>query len=434
MNKRKITSYSLDDAINFYCQNADAILMVDSSEDKYHTIKKTGIFTNIIKEDGNYKDLIETLWFHFNNTQDKIIQDYKVFIPTFGRFEGKYSKKLNLYMEEDSQIHVVQMTIYPIGEEQYLFTMDELDNSAYIQEFMTENKVKTIQNIYLFSMYIDLVQNTTSSISITEISDDVVNSIISYSDWRMMIVNMFQDEDKATFLERSEPEYLKANIAPGRTSSFDLPMMNLEGKFIWVKLTFSRAETKNAEDYRYVFMVQDINESSMKLFEELKKYESLASVDPLTTVYNHGRMETEIKNALDYVTKQNMPASCMILDIDHFKNVNDNYGHSVGDNTLKNFAGALLDYLKEKNSTVGRWGGEEFVVVCYDQDLEHAEIKAEKIRNMIGEMDFPSAGNITCSIGVTEIKDNDTLDSAFERMDKALYQAKSEGRNCVRVL
>ncbi len=73
-------------------------------------------------------------------------------------------------------------------------------------------------------------------------------------------------------------------------------------------------------------------------------------------------------NALDYRKKQEKAVCAMILDIDYFKDVNDRFGHSTGDHTLKRFAQILLDYVREKNATVGRWGGEEFVVVCYGRD------------------------------------------------------------------
>ncbi|MCR5743946.1 MAG: GGDEF domain-containing protein [Lachnospiraceae bacterium] len=433
MDKKDISKYQDRDASMLFGQNVDAIIMVDATNNRYHSIIRNGFFERFIDEDGDYNELVETLWFHFNNTQDRVIQDYKVFIPTFGKFKGKYSKKLKLFFEGDSQLHIVQMTVYPVGYEQYMFVMDELDNSEYIQEFMTRKKVSTIQNTYLFSMYIDLVQNTTSSISITEISDETVNSSISYTDWRMMIVNMIGPDDQKLFLERSDPEYLKANFVPGRTSSFDCLMMNLEGKYIWVKLIFSRAETRYDDDYRFVFMVQNIHENTVELMDELKKYEEMASKDSLTNLYNHGRMETELKNAMDYRKKQGA-VSVMILDIDYFKNVNDTFGHSVGDVTLKYFARELLDYVKDKNAAVGRWGGEEFVIVGYDRSISSMAEMAEEVREIVFSTDFPVVGQITCSIGVTELGENDSPDDTFNRMDKALYQAKTDGRNCVRVL
>ena len=426
----KITAKETEDYIK---SNLDAVLFVDAKSDTYKTLLKRGMFTDFIDDTGSYNALIEKLWFHLSDSRDKITDDYKVFIPTYGRFSGKYSRRLKIV--ENDIPYAIQMTIYPIDENYYFILLDELDNSEYMKDFFTSEKVTTIQNTYLFSMYVDLFKDSTSSISITEVSDETVHSSVKYSEWRHMIVNMIWPDDQELFMERTDPEYLKKNIMPGRTSSFDCLMQNLEGKFIWVKLIFSRAETNNSEeDFRYVFMVQDIHENSVQLMSTLKKYEELASKDALTDVFNHGRIETEIFNAIEIVARTDRSVSIMMFDIDYFKNVNDKYGHAVGDMTLKHFAYLLSDYFKNINAVVGRWGGEEFVAVCYDADRNVTLGYAEDIRERIAGEEFKVAGNVTCSSGITQIKKDDDLGSAFDRMDKALYKAKSDGRNCVREL
>ena len=422
---------TLEVAAEFVKNNVDAVLVVDIKTNTYKSIIKKGIFEDIIDETGDYPDLIQKLWFHLNDGNESITEDYQVFIPAFGEFTGKYSKRLKINYNGD--IHAANMMIYPVNNEVYFIVLDELDNSEKAQEFLTNEKVKSIQNTYLFSMYIDLVKNETSSISITEISDDTVHSQIKYTDWRMMIVNMIWPDDQALFLERTDPEYLKNNFKPGRTSSFDCLMQNLEGKYIWVKLTFSRAETNNLEeDFRYVFMVQDIHENSVQLMSTLKKYEELASKDTLTDIFNHGRIETELHNAIEIVGRTGRDISIMMYDLDFFKTVNDKYGHAVGDMTLKHFSHMLRHYYKDKNAVLGRWGGEEFVVVCYDSDSEKANFFAEETRTIVSEEEFKVIGKVTCSVGYTQIKKDDGFNLAFDRMDKALYKAKADGRNCVR--
>lgn len=327
------------------------------------------------------------------------------------------------------------MTIYPIIDNNiYMFILDELDNSEYIQEFLTNEKINSIQNSYLFSMYVDLIKDTTHSISVTEISDEPINSAeLKYTDWRLMIVNMIWYEDRPLFLERTDPDYLKKNLAPGRTTSFDCQMQNLEGEYIWVKLIFSRAETNNNDDFRFVFMVQDIHESSLELLSTLKKNEELASKDSLTGVYNRGRIETELHNAIKNRKENEKALSVMMMDIDHFKTINDIYGHSIGDITLKHFVAIVCDFLKPYNIKIGRWGGDEFIAVCYDISTPELMAIAENMRIKISEEIFEAAGNITCSIGITEINQSDNVKEAFERVDKATYAAKSSGRNRVMV-
>jgi diguanylate cyclase (GGDEF)-like protein len=124
----------------------------------------------------------------------------------------------------------------------------------------------------------------------------------------------------------------------------------------------------------------------------------------------------------------------MMLDIDFFKHVNDTYGHSVGDMTLKRFASIISHYFTDGRAVVGRWGGEEFVAICYDTDLDKLTEIADALRIKISTEHFKAVGNITCSIGVTQLVAEDTTDSAFNRIDKALYDAKSSGRDCTKIL
>ena len=432
MESKNLYEYTINDVPAILADNVDAIVIVDPSIDAYKSVLRRGMFVKFLKESGIYHDLILDLWFHFNDSNEKVVGDYQIFADNTGVFKNKYSRRLKIVLEEEKVSHLVQLTVYPFDNaSKYIFVMDEFNDNESLQESLTTKKINTIQNTYLFSMYIDLVADTTSSINVTEISDDVVNYNLKYSDWRMMIVNMIWPEDQEQFLRRTDPEYLKKNFTPGRTSSYDCMMRNLEGKFIWVKLIFSRAKTFSEDDYRFVFMVQDINDNSMELMSTLQKYEEKAIKDPLTNVYNHGEMETQLNSALAYRQKSDNAVSFMMIDLDHFKSVNDNYGHSVGDTTLKHFANLMREFAAEKKIMAGRWGGEEFVIVCRDVNGEAALALAEEFRKKVEEYQFPEIYHITCSIGVTEISKEDDFTEAFNRLDKAMYASKHNGRNMV---
>ena len=435
MASKSLYDYTINDVIGLIIENVDAVVLVDPSIDAYKSIVRHGMFETFLKESGIYHDLILDLWFHFNDSNEKVAGDYQIFADSTGIFKSKYSRRLKLYLEGEEKPHLVQLTVYPFDDAgKYIFLMDEFIDSESLEESITTKKINTIQNSYLFSMYIDLVADTTSSINVTEISDDVVNYNLKYSDWRMMIVNMIWPEDQEQFLRRTDPEYLKKNFTPGRTSSYDCMMRNLEGNFIWVKLTFSRAKTFNEDDYRFVFMVQDINDTSREMLSTLQQYEEKAIKDPLTNVYNHGEIEAQFNSSLQYRQKSDNPVSFMMIDLDHFKQINDNYGHAVGDTTLKTFAGILREFAAENKLMAGRWGGEEFVVVCRDRDGNAAYEMAEDFRKKVEEHRFPDILQITCSIGVTELAKNDTSEEAFTRVDKAMYESKQNGRNKVTLL
>ena len=426
-----MSDYTKETVSNLLFEKIDAIIIVDANEDKYRTIKKNGLFETFLQEEGNYKSLVEKLWFHFSNKSDKIADDYHVFIPMIGQFKGKYVDRIKISI--DDKIHLIQIAIYPLDEIQskYMFLMDELDNSESLRVFLTDKKIDTIQSSFLFSMYVDLVKDIAYSINVTEISSNPQSYDLKYTDWRMMIVNMIWPDDQKLFLERTDPEYLKNNLTPGQTTSFDCQMKNLKGVFIYVKLIFSRANTSNNDDFRFVFMVQDIHENSIKLFDTLRKYEELASKDPLTSIFNHGRIETEIRNAIDRFNTKGHIASFMMLDIDYFKKVNDEFGHSVGDQVLKQFVKEVHDFLEPYDIKMGRWGGEEFVCVCYNMDINQIHKIADELREKIAGVEFEKCGKLTCSVGLTDITAGDTAEIVFDRVDKSMYEAKTNGRNCV---
>lgn len=421
--------YTKESVSDLLFSKIDAIIIVDAEKDSFNTVKKQGIFEKLVEDEGSYKSLVEKLWFHLNDNPKKIADDYHVFIPMIGQFKGKYVDRINLSLEE--KIHQVQISIYPIDDTctKYIFILDELDNSEYMRDFSTARKLDTMQNTFLFSMYVDLIKNISYSINVTELSDNPQNYDVKYTDWRMMIVNMIWPDDQKLFLERTDPEWLKKNLEPGRATSFDCQMKNLEGVFIWVKLIFSRAATTNEDDFRFVFMVQNIHENHMKLFDTLKRYEELASKDPLTDIFNHGRIETEISNSIEGFNSDGKPVSFMMLDIDFFKKVNDEFGHSVGDFVLKAFVKVVNDFITPYEMVIGRWGGEEFVCVCYGMNLEQLKPIAENLRKAVEAAEFEKNIKITCSIGLTEVTKGDTAQIIFDRVDHAMYEAKTGGRN-----
>ncbi len=435
MINKTLEDYTSEDLLILLNENVDAIVMVDTTDKKYRAITRKNIFVDLLDETGDYDDLIQKLWFHLGNSQEEITEDYKAFIAYYGEFKGKYSRRLKVFLEGNTAPYVIQMNVYPIeGTDKYVFAMDVLDDEEVVEDIMTTRKVNTIQNTYLFSMFVDLVKDSTSSISVTEISEDTIKSSIKYSQWRLMTVNMIWPDDQEQFLKLTDPEYLRANLDQGRTNTFDCMMKNLEGTYIWVKLIFSRVQTLSDRDFKFVFMVQDINDDVTERMATLKKYEELVLVDPLTGLFNHGGIKTEIQNAINIYQNGGDTISLMMIDLDNFKKINDNYGHSVGDATLKALADVLKSFAQDKHASVGRWGGEEFVTVLSGVSDDEALEYAEDLRKTVAAADFGEAGHITCSVGISQLGDDDSFDDLFNRMDKAMYSSKTAGRNRVTVL
>ncbi|MDD5373402.1 MAG: diguanylate cyclase [Sulfurimonas sp.] len=167
------------------------------------------------------------------------------------------------------------------------------------------------------------------------------------------------------------------------------------------------------------------------LLNKSKKYEAMASTDPLTGLYNRNKFLELYLSSYKTMAERDNSMSLIIIDIDYFKKINDAYGHNVGDEVLVKISQELQKTLRNID-IVCRWGGEEFVILLPATDIDNALFLAEKLRVHIEELNIDKIGRVTASFGVTRVVKDDDLRSIIERADKALYEAKASGRNCVK--
>jgi diguanylate cyclase (GGDEF)-like protein len=161
--------------------------------------------------------------------------------------------------------------------------------------------------------------------------------------------------------------------------------------------------------------------------------EKHAVTDSLTGMINHEHVFTELKKALSQSQSDQVPLCIVMADIDHFKRVNDNYGHLAGDGVLKEVAKRIKGSLRGFD-IVGRYGGEEFLLILHRAELATARMVAERIRSRIAAtpIDLPKEIlDVTISMGVAMAKSDESVNSLVERADRALYNAKENGRNQV---
>lgn len=174
--------------------------------------------------------------------------------------------------------------------------------------------------------------------------------------------------------------------------------------------------------------------SHLKLKRAHDRLQKIANHDQLTGLYNRRYWFSTFEDEFERSRRYGNPLSVMILDLDHFKEINDTYGHPAGDTVLEAFATILNDTLRESD-VCARYGGEEFAVLLPETNVSSARDTAERIRTYVEEKDFETdAGTIsvTVSIGLTEFSDNvPNLDDLLKQADKALYEAKDRGRNRV---
>lgn len=427
----ELENYDIDKTMDIIREQSDGLYIVDIDNDVYRALQQSEQFKTIFGDDGKYSDMFRVLMFHFNKSPDQIIDGYLKFIPEVKSFNGKYGRVIKIF-NGDEPI-VVLMGVYPLSETgKYLMMLTSLDDCEYMEDVQTKAKEAVIQEGYLFTMYVNLDEDLCYSIDVTEMdSASQKYNNLKYSKWRNIIVNMIHIDDKAMFISNTEPEYIKNRLKNRKSMSFECQMQNLQGVYKWIRLTFSKIQSLIDNEFKFVYMVQDIHESSIRLLRDVKKLEDISNHDALTGVYNHGKIEDELYRYVELGKSKTGLLSLMMLDIDYFKNTNDTYGHAIGDEVLRNLSSAIMHYTQNNDIVIGRWGGDEFFGICDNCNIDKTYELAEGLRKLIEENEFILDRNMTCSIGVIEVGLNEAARAAFERVDNALYRAKKSGRNCV---
>lgn len=174
----------------------------------------------------------------------------------------------------------------------------------------------------------------------------------------------------------------------------------------------------------------DLAEAHAELAFKNQLLERLTVTDPLTGLFNRRKFDEVFSQECERALRTQQPLSLILVDIDHFKSVNDVYGHPMGDRLLVTFADILRQGVRSVDM-VARWGGEEFVILCPSTSLASACTVAENIRHMVADHDFVGVGHKTCCLGVADFRPGEAHQAVVQRADEALYRAKNGGRNQV---
>ncbi len=175
----------------------------------------------------------------------------------------------------------------------------------------------------------------------------------------------------------------------------------------------------------------ELSEINNMLEDQNQEYKIMASTDPLTGLYNRYKFSELYQASYASMLQSQNDLSIVLLDIDYFKRINDTYGHNIGDQVLIQMAHVLLRTLRNID-IVCRWGGEEFIVFLPTASLVKAYTVSEKLRVSIEAFEIDIVGSVTASFGVSQVHEGDEMRDAIDRADKALYLAKSSGKNCVK--
>lgn len=198
-------------------------------------------------------------------------------------------------------------------------------------------------------------------------------------------------------------------------------MKDSQGELHTLSIKIDKLET---ESNLYVIVLSDITVIQKKA----ELFKKRANIDSLTGAFTRQRFNELYNFEFSRSTRYFSPLSILFLDIDHFKEVNDNYGHDIGDEILKHFTQLISQNIREFDK-LARWGGEEFILMLPQTNVNDAYRFAEKIRQIIETSHFDKIKKITCSIGVSMLKKGDDTESLIKRADIGVYKAKNSGRN-----
>lgn len=225
---------------------------------------------------------------------------------------------------------------------------------------------------------------------------------------------------------------LAETISDGKPREAEVYMHHKNGHRIPVSVRISTLTDRDGNIIGGIELFKDISHQAANELR-VKELEKIALVDNLTQLANRNYIDRELQARFAERQRFNVPFGILFIDIDHFKRINDNHGHDVGDDVLKFVANTFVTNARPFD-LYGRWGGEEFVGIIPNINSDELESLGNRLRSLI-ENSYIIHENeklhVTISIGATLVNENDTIGSLFKRVDTLLYKSKSAGRNCL---
>lgn len=244
----------------------EAIYTLNIQDETYEVLQASDFFSEYAPTKGSFKELYRSIFFQNKNGAQQLEADYAVFMDLSILHRNSYHGYFKLNHNDCERNF--EFFILAISESLRILGIIRQRNS--VKNFSIEKqKFETIQEDYLFSMIVNLKEDTCRSATTTEISTENQDYLdLVYSQWRFMISNMFSHDDKNTFLTISDPQYLMDYLLENRRLQYEIQMMNMEGQFIWVRLSFSRIRGFSADNPILVYTVQDIDKDMKRLLQQ----------------------------------------------------------------------------------------------------------------------------------------------------------------------
>jgi diguanylate cyclase (GGDEF)-like protein len=396
------------------------------------------------------------IWDTFTKPNEDIKKQYKqiAFVKAFGHYNwylgsGEYLDTASKKM--DKELYSIINTVAKSGQN-YVFLLDtngDLLAHKYSSKF-TNKDGKIIDKLAAktFDDILNIIKDKDKVSYVYDWYNNETNKIEKKYSFIQKIPNTNWIIGSGFFLSDIESILAKEEISMYET-------YNLRSKYIFYFVIFIIVLSLIISYYisqiiknSFLRYHNRINDKTMQLTElnelleqkvinrtaelnELKdNYKKLATTDSLTSMHNRYSIMNIISSEINRSNRYKVPLSIIMYDIDFFKNVNDNYGHDVGDSVLSSLSKLVMSDARDID-IFGRYGGEEFLIILPNTTLENAKEYAERLRKKVEKYSFELVGKITISMGVVEIEDNENIDKIFKRVDDLLYVSKNNGRNTI---
>lgn len=296
-----------------------------------------------------------------------------------------------------------------------------VDNHIRANQLQKELKKASKNNTHLLEIinaYVSFIKVDPKGI-IQEISDNFCKQLECNKEY---IIGKNINILKSGNMDDSFYQEIWQRILSGETFSYDIEDSNFSGGTNWYHVTVSQDYNHKNELVGFIAFYENIDEKMRYMYD--------AQTDRLTGLLNRAKIDDILKSEIKRATRNEFALSVILVDIDYFKEVNDKHGHQTGDLILSEFATLLSNNIRETDF-IGRWGGEEFLIICPHTDSDGTFALAENLRKRVESTSFSVIGNKTSSFGIAQLYKSDTIEDIFKNVDFALYHAKKMGRNQV---
>ena len=341
------------------------------------------------------------------------------------------------FLQEAIDMNVNGYTLKPVNLKKLITTIYQAVEARMLRKELEGLNSVLISQLKEKTFELNSILNSQDNLVVVSNGDEVhtvndnflefvgKNNIFEFNTDIKQICNLFVKEDGYYYVNSFNDLCCLSDIDSTQNKDILVKMKSGDGKFKIFKLNITTYEFNGIH---YVLTLTDI--TKLKKQADLLEYQ--ATHDVLTKLSNRQKFNKELNYELQRSIRYEHDFIVAMFDIDHFKKVNDTYGHDIGDEVLINLSKIVEKTLRETD-LLARWGGEEFMILLPETDIKNGLKILEKLRNLIQNTNLSNKleSPITCSFGITKSIENDTLDIILKRVDIALYKAKENGRNRV---